>query len=61
MFERFYRGRDAAERSGGEGLGLTIALQLAEAQGGTLELDPSAAGTRFVLRLPLAGRSAAVV
>ena len=61
VFERFYRGPDAAWRSGGEGLGLTIAHELAEAQGGTLELDSSVAGTRFVLRLPLAGRSAAVV
>lgn len=60
VFERFYRGSDAAWKSGGEGLGLTIARDLAEIQGGTLELDASSPGTCFVLRLPLAGRPAQV-
>jgi two-component system sensor histidine kinase BaeS len=60
VFERFYRGSDATWRSGGEGLGLTIARDLAEIQGGTLELELSDAGTSFVLRLPLAGRAAPV-
>jgi signal transduction histidine kinase len=57
LFERFYRGRRAAERTGGAGLGLTIARQLAEEQGGSLELEADSAGTCFVLRLP-AGLSA---
>jgi two-component system sensor histidine kinase BaeS len=52
LFERFYRGQGAAERSGGAGLGLTIARQLAEEQGGSLELETNGAGTCFVLRLP---------
>jgi signal transduction histidine kinase len=52
LFERFYRGQGAAELSGGAGLGLTIARQLAEDQGGSLELETSAQGTCFVLRLP---------
>lgn len=60
VFDRFYRGSDASWRSGGEGLGLTIARDLAEAQGGTLDLDPSTSGTCFVLRLPLSGRPAHV-
>ena len=52
LFERFYRGRGAAERSGGAGLGLTIAHQLAEDQGGTLELEADREETSFLLRLP---------
>jgi two-component system, OmpR family, sensor histidine kinase BaeS len=52
LFHRFYRGPGAAEMSSGAGLGLTIARGLAVAQGGTLELDISADGTRFVLTLP---------
>lgn len=54
VFERFHRGSEAAWHSGGEGLGLTIARDLAELQGGTLDLDAPSAGTTFVLRLPLA-------
>jgi len=61
VFERFYRDSDASWHSGGEGLGLTIARELAEAQGGTLEVDSSAPGTCFVLRLPLRGRAAPVI
>jgi two-component system, OmpR family, sensor histidine kinase BaeS len=52
LFQRFYRGPGAAETSSGAGLGLTIARGLAIAQGGTLDLEVSEAGTRFVLRLP---------
>ena len=52
VFERFYRGGAAAERSAGAGLGLTIARQLAEDQGGSLELTPGEEGMCFELRLP---------
>ena len=49
IFQRFHRGSGAAERSSGAGLGLTIARELAEAQGGALELESGRAGTSFVL------------
>lgn len=50
IFERFVRG----DRSGGSGLGLFLSRQLAEASGGSLDLDSDRGGpgARFVLRLP---------
>jgi signal transduction histidine kinase len=59
VFERFYRGSEAARTSAGAGLGLTIARNLAEAQGGRLEMEVGAEGTSLVLRLP-AGTAEAV-
>ena len=57
IFEPFVR-LDAARarETGGTGLGLAIARAVAEAHGGTLTVDESTpgAGSRFVLRLPLA-------
>jgi signal transduction histidine kinase len=41
-----------AQAGHGLGLGLSISRRLAEAMGGTLEYDPTSAGTRFVLTLP---------
>ena len=52
VFERFYRGPGAAERGSGAGLGLTIAKDLANAQGGDVELATDDAGTRFTFWLP---------
>jgi signal transduction histidine kinase len=52
VFDRFYRGPGAAQRAGGAGLGLTIAKDLASAQGGDVELTTDDAGTRFTLWLP---------
>ncbi|MER5648897.1 HAMP domain-containing sensor histidine kinase [Streptosporangium sp. NPDC002524] len=54
VFQRFIRldtarGKDA----GGTGLGLPIARQIAETSGGTLRIEDSPRGARFVLRLPL--------
>jgi signal transduction histidine kinase len=40
--------------AGGSGLGLAIARELAEQNGGTLRLAPSAKGATFVLELPAA-------
>ncbi|GLX02050.1 hypothetical protein Misp02_61360 [Microtetraspora sp. NBRC 16547] len=38
---------------GGTGLGLPIARQIAEGHGGTLTIEDSPRGARFVLRVPL--------
>jgi signal transduction histidine kinase len=56
VFERFTRLDDARSAgSGGAGLGLAIARDIAERHGGTLTLEPEdSAGARFVFRLPIA-------
>ncbi|GAA4559471.1 sensor histidine kinase [Planotetraspora kaengkrachanensis] len=56
VFERFTR-LDAARSkdAGGTGLGLSIARQIAESHRGTLKIEDSSVGARFVLRLPMAG------
>ena len=52
VFERFWQGR-AAEDTGGSGIGLAVAAELARAHGGVLEAtNVSGRGARFVLRLP---------
>jgi chemotaxis protein histidine kinase CheA len=49
----------ATRRAGGVGLGLYIARQLAQAQGGELLVgEPLGPGARFELRLPLADPTA---
>jgi protein-histidine pros-kinase len=55
IFERLYRSGSAiAQQVPGAGLGLTIALAIAEAHGGTIGLVKSdATGATFRLRLPL--------
>ncbi len=55
VFERFYVGA-VSNHTQGSGLGLPLARELAEAMGGTLDLDPAATTTTFVLTLPLARR-----
>jgi signal transduction histidine kinase len=61
IFERFTQlDSGATRRAGGVGLGLYIARQLANGQGGELVLAepvPPGRGARFELRLPLAGPS----
>jgi signal transduction histidine kinase len=54
VFQRFTRLDTARSRdAGGVGLGLPIARQIAESHGGTLTIQDSARGARFVVRLPL--------
>lgn len=51
IFERFTRSDDARDRdSGGSGLGLAICRSIADAHGGSIELEPP---SRFVVRLPV--------
>ena len=59
VFDRFYRGDPARQRStGGSGLGLAIAKQLAEAQGGRVWASSDASGVTFGLALPARADSA---
>ena len=54
-FAPFVRGERAKAETRGTGLGLAIARQLADVQGGRLDLDPDAnSRSRFVLRVPAA-------
>jgi signal transduction histidine kinase len=54
VFRRFARLDTARSRdAGGAGLGLPIARQIAESHGGTLTIQDSDRGARFVVRLPL--------
>lgn len=57
IFERFYRGGDAAlQRAEGSGLGLAIVRRVAELHGGEVSVASTLGkGSRFTLRLPLAG------
>ena len=53
VFDRFVRqDGDRARTGGGTGLGLAIARAIVSAHGGTIDLDPSASGGRFVVLLP---------
>ncbi|WP_235558276.1 sensor histidine kinase [Sphaerimonospora mesophila] len=55
VFQRFTRLDQAREKdAGGTGLGLSIARQIAQTHNGTLTIEDSAVGARFVLRLPAA-------
>ncbi|MGW2153342.1 HAMP domain-containing sensor histidine kinase [Nonomuraea sp. NPDC001699] len=54
VFRRFIRLADSRRRdAGGTGLGLPIAREIAEAHAGTLTIEPSERGARFVLQIPL--------
>jgi signal transduction histidine kinase len=54
VFQRFTRLDPARNKDqGGTGLGLAIAREIAERHGGTLTIEDSAQGARFVLRIPI--------
>jgi signal transduction histidine kinase len=54
LFERFFVG--SGDRSGGVGLGLPTALAIAQAHGGSIEVDSApGSGSTFALVLPVAG------
>ncbi len=54
VFERFYRAEEHSRRVKGSGLGLTIVKGFVELCGGTVSVESSPAGTRFVMLLPAA-------
>jgi signal transduction histidine kinase len=55
IFDRFTRLDEARDRrSGGAGLGLAIAREIAGGHRGTLAVEDSDVGARLVLRLPRA-------
>jgi signal transduction histidine kinase len=54
VFKRFVRLEDGRRRdAGGSGLGLAISRDIPHAHRGTLRIEDSRRGARFVLRLPL--------
>ncbi|HSD79006.1 MAG TPA: sensor histidine kinase, partial [Solirubrobacteraceae bacterium] len=55
VFERFVRGSGDRGTSS-SGLGLAIVRAVADSHGGTVALEDAHPGTRFMVRLPLAGR-----
>ena len=62
VFDRFYRGKDAARTAAGSGLGLYVARKIALAHGGDLSLvDNVANGVAFRLTLPFSKSEAPVV
>lgn len=62
IFEKFYRRAKGDGRQAGTGLGLAIARGLITSMGGNIKAQSPASrrrGTRFVIRLPRAGETAA--
>ena len=56
VFERFARIDHSRHRgTGGTGLGLSIARDIAGSHGGTIVLEPTPVGARFVVHLPTTG------
>ena len=53
IFDPGTRGSAAGMSSSGAGLGLALARRLARSAGGDVAVDPSDAGGRFVIRLPV--------
>ena len=54
LFLPWHRGPAAGGRArGGAGLGLSIARGIVDAHGGAVSIEPTAAGTTFLVRLPV--------
>ena len=53
VFEPFYRGNGAGGRTKGSGLGLAIVKGFVGLSDGTVRVENSAGGARFVITLPL--------
>ncbi len=52
MFERFYRAAEQSRRVQGSGLGLTIVKGFVALSGGSVRVESSRDGTRFIVTLP---------
>jgi signal transduction histidine kinase len=54
VFERFYRAQEGSRRVKGSGLGLAIVKGFVTLCGGTVRVESSPDGTRFIITLPAA-------